>query len=62
MRLRSERRLAHPRQQRAEARVAREIRAQHQGVHKEPDQPLELHPPAVRDRSSNANVRLPAVA
>ena len=47
-----ERRLPDPCQELAEAGIAREIGAQHQGVDEEPDQPLGLDPRPVGDRAS----------
>ena len=62
MRLRPERRLPHARQQPAEARIARNIRAHHQRVDEEADQRLELETAPVGDRRAHADVLLPAVA
>ena len=53
---------AHPRQVLLEAGRAREVRAQHQRVDEEPDQPLELGAAAPRDGHPHGQVLLAAVA
>jgi hypothetical protein len=54
--------LPHPAQQLAEARVARAVGAQHQGVDEEPDQPLQLAARAVGNRRAHGDVVLPRAA
>ena len=49
-------------QQLAEAGIAREVRAQGQGVEEEPDQPLDLGAVAVRDRRADREVLLAGMA
>ena len=56
------RHLLDPGQQGAEAEIAGELRAQHQGVEEEADQPLDLPVGAVGDRHADQDVLLSGVA
>ena len=58
----AQRTLAHPREQLAKPRIAREVRAQHQRVDEETDEPLELGAPAPGNGRAHRDVLLPAVA
>jgi hypothetical protein len=58
----AQRPLLHPAQQLAEGGVALQLRAQHQGVDEEANQPLQLRPGAARDGHAHAHVLLPRVA
>src|SRR6266446_9393943 len=62
MRVRAETHLPHTMQEFAEARIPSHIYAQDQGVGEESDQPLDLDPVAICNRSANQNVLLTAVA
>jgi hypothetical protein len=58
----AERHLAHRRQEAAELRIARELRAQRQRVDEEPDEPLGLRPRPVRHRCADQQILLAGVA
>ncbi len=57
-----ERRLTHPGEEIAEARIAAEVRPQHQRVDEEADQRSELGPDAAGDRRRHGEIVLPGVA
>ena len=62
MRLRSQHHFLLLLQQLAEAPIGIQLRAQHERVHKEPDQRLDLHAIAIRYRCPHQNVTLSRVA
>ena len=62
MRVSAQRGLAHPCKQVGERGIARKVRAQHQRVDEETDQPLEFGAPAPGNGRAHRDVILPAVA
>ncbi|MFT3764374.1 MAG: hypothetical protein QM820_02455 [Minicystis sp.] len=61
VRIRAQARLLHPREQLAERRARRGLRADHQRVEEEADEPLRLGAAPVGDRRADGHVLLPAV-
>jgi hypothetical protein len=62
VRVRAERHPAHPGQQLSKGRIATQVRAHHQRVDEETDQPFDLRAIAIRGRSADADVFLTRVA
>ena len=61
MELRAQHHFPHSLQQLAKRRIIAKVRAQHQRVHEESDQPFSLEPVAARDRRSDHDVLLARV-